>query len=83
MGGGILGMVVLGFIKNQVQQAIGNKPLNSTPPWLLHQLLSPDSCPVWISVLTSFDDECWYGSINQINPSLPNLLFNSGVFSKK
>ena len=44
-------------------------------PWSLHQILPPGSCPVWVPVWTSFDDEQWYGSVSQINPFLPNLLW--------
>jgi hypothetical protein len=40
----------------------------------LHQLLSPDSCLVWVRPLTSFSDEQWYGSVSQIGPFLLNLI---------
>ena len=70
MGGAILGMVVLGFIRKQTEQAIVNKPVSITPPWLL---LS-DSSPV----LTSFNDQRRYGSVGQINHSLDNLLLSPG-----
>jgi hypothetical protein len=33
--------MVLGSIRRQVEQARGNKPLSSIPPWPLHQLLPP------------------------------------------
>ena len=39
VGGAILVLVVLG---EQVEQARGNKPVNSIPPLPLHQLLLPD-----------------------------------------
>jgi len=39
VGGAIPGLVVLGSIRKQAEQEIGNKPVSSTPPWPLHQLL--------------------------------------------
>jgi hypothetical protein len=77
MGGAIPGLVVLDSIRNKVEQDRKNKPVSSTLPWLLHQLLPPSSCPVSVPVLTSFDDEQEYGSASQINPFLPSLLFLS------
>jgi hypothetical protein len=46
-GGGIVGdaipgLVVLGSIRKQAEQGRGSKPVSSTPPWPLHQLLLPD-----------------------------------------
>jgi hypothetical protein len=46
VGGAILGLVILGSMRKQAEQARGNKPVSSTPPWPLHQLLPPGSCPV-------------------------------------
>jgi hypothetical protein len=46
VGGTIPGLVVLGSIRNQAEQARGSKPVSSIPPWPLHQLLLPGSCPV-------------------------------------
>lgn len=40
VGGATPGQVVLGSIKKQVEQARKSKPVGSTPPWLLHQLLT-------------------------------------------
>ena len=40
--GTIPGLVVLGSIRKQAEQAWGSKPVSSTPPWPLHQLLLPD-----------------------------------------
>jgi hypothetical protein len=34
---------------------------------------APASWPAWVPVLTSFNDEHWYGSVSQINPFFPNL----------
>jgi hypothetical protein len=42
VGGAISGMVVLGYIREQAEQARGSKPVKSIPPWPLHQLLLPD-----------------------------------------
>ena len=39
LGGVISGLVVLGSMRKQAEQARGNKPVSSTPPWALHQLL--------------------------------------------
>jgi hypothetical protein len=46
MGGAILGLVVLGCIRKQAEQAMGSKPGSSIPPLLLHQLLPLGFCPV-------------------------------------
>jgi hypothetical protein len=39
VGGAIPGVVVLGSIREQAEQARESKPVSSTPPWPLHQLL--------------------------------------------
>jgi hypothetical protein len=44
--GAISGLVVLGSTRKQAEEVMGSKPVSSTPPWPLHQLLPPDSCPV-------------------------------------
>jgi hypothetical protein len=41
-GGAIPGLVVLGSIKKQAEQARRSKPASNIPPWPLHQLLLPD-----------------------------------------
>jgi hypothetical protein len=41
VGGTIPGLVVLSSIREQAQQARGNKPVKNIPPWPLHQLLLP------------------------------------------
>jgi hypothetical protein len=41
VGGAIPGLVVLGSIRKQAEQASGSKPVSSIPPWPLHQLLLP------------------------------------------
>jgi hypothetical protein len=38
----IPGLVVLGSIREQAEQARGSKPVKNIPPWPLHQLLLPD-----------------------------------------
>ena len=42
VGGAISGLVVLGSIREQAEQARGSKPVKNIPPWPLHQLLLPD-----------------------------------------
>ena len=42
VGKTISGMVVLGSIREQAEQARGSKPVKNIPPWPLHQLLIPD-----------------------------------------
>jgi hypothetical protein len=42
VGGTISGLVVLGSIGEQAEQARGSKPVSNIPPWPLHQLLLPD-----------------------------------------
>jgi hypothetical protein len=42
VGGAIPGLVVLGSIRKQVEQARGSKLVRNIPPWTLHQLLLPD-----------------------------------------
>jgi hypothetical protein len=39
VGGSISGLVVLGSIREQAEQARRSKPVKNIPPWLLHQLL--------------------------------------------
>ena len=42
VGGTILGLVVLGSIREQAEQARASKPVSNIPPWSLHQLLLSD-----------------------------------------
>jgi hypothetical protein len=42
VGGAIPGLVVLGSIRKQAEQARRSKPVSSIPPWPLHQPLLPD-----------------------------------------
>jgi hypothetical protein len=41
-GGTIPGLVVLGSMREQAEQARGSKPVGNIPPWPLHQLLLPN-----------------------------------------
>ena len=41
VGGTISGLVVLGSIREQAEQARGSKPVSNISPWPLHQLLFP------------------------------------------
>jgi hypothetical protein len=41
LGGTISGLVVLGSIREQAEQARRSKPVKNIPPWPLHQLLLP------------------------------------------
>jgi hypothetical protein len=42
VGGAIPTLMILGSIRKQAEQAMGSKPVSSTLPWRLHQLLPPD-----------------------------------------
>ena len=42
VGGKISGLVVLGSIREQAEQARESKQVKNIPPWPLHQLLLPD-----------------------------------------
>jgi hypothetical protein len=42
VGGAISGLVVLGSVREQAEQARGSKPVKNISPWPLHQLLLPD-----------------------------------------
>jgi hypothetical protein len=42
VGGTISGLVVLGSIRKQAEQARWGKPVKNIPPWPLHPLLLPD-----------------------------------------
>ena len=76
VGGAIPGLVVLSSVRKQAEQARGSKPVSRPPPWPLHQLLPPGSCPAWVPVLTSFRAmlTCKFNK-----PFFPNLLFGHGV----
>jgi hypothetical protein len=42
VGGAIPGLIVLGSLREQAEQARGSKPVSNISPWPLHQLLFPD-----------------------------------------
>jgi hypothetical protein len=42
VGGTISGLVVLGSIREQAEQARGSKPVKNIPPWPLYRLLLSD-----------------------------------------
>ena len=42
VGGTISGVVVLGSIREQAEQARGSKPVKNIPPWPLRRLLLSD-----------------------------------------
>ena len=42
VGGTICGLVVLGSIREQAEQARGSKTVKNIPPWPLRHLLLPD-----------------------------------------
>ena len=42
VNGTISGLVVLGSIREQAEQARGSKPVRNIPSWPLYQLLFPD-----------------------------------------
>jgi hypothetical protein len=44
------GLVVLGSIRKQAEQVMGSKAVSSSPPWPLHPLLPPGSCPVYFLI---------------------------------
>jgi hypothetical protein len=76
------GLVVLGYIREQGEQARGSKPVSSIPPRLLHQLLLPGSYPVRVPVLTQLlsvmKATVWKCKPNK--PFLPSLLFVQWCF---
>jgi len=55
--GATLEFMVLDFIRIQVEQPIRIKPVSSTPPTPLHQLILPGSSPVQVPVLIDFNNE--------------------------
>ena len=56
VGSAIPGLVGVGSIIKQTEQAFLGKLVNSTRPRPLHQFLPLGSCAVCIPVLTSFND---------------------------
>jgi len=70
-----------GFYKTASWASQGKQASKQRPPWPLHHLLPPSSCPVWVPVPTSFGDEQKCGSVGWINPFIPNLLLGHDVCS--
>jgi hypothetical protein len=77
VGGTIPGLVVLGSIRKQDEQARGNKPVSNIPLWPLHQLLLPGLLEFqsWLPLVINSNVE----SVRWINPFLPNLFHGHGV----
>ena len=71
VSGAIPGLVVLGSIRRQVEQATWSKAVSSTSPWLLHQLLPPGSFPVLISWPDSLQ---WWTAMWKCKPNKPFCL---------
>ena len=53
MGGAVPELVVLGSIRKQAEQAMRSESVSNTPVWPLHQLLTPGSCPEFLSLFPS------------------------------
>jgi hypothetical protein len=53
VSGAIPGLVVLGSLTKQTEQAMRSKPVSSIPRRPLHQLLPPYFCPACVPALTS------------------------------
>jgi hypothetical protein len=64
MGGATPGLIVLGSIRKQAVQATGSKPVSST---LRGLCIRP--C-LQVCTLHAFDDELFYGTESDVNPSL-------------
>ena len=80
VGGAIPGLVVLCSIRTRLSSC-GKEASKQRLPWSLYQILLSGSCSVWIPVLTSLDDEQWYGGVSQINP-FSTACFGDGVSSQ-
>jgi hypothetical protein len=75
LGGTIPGLIVLGSIREQAEQASKKHPSMASAS-------TPASWPAWVPVLTSFGDEQQHGSVSWINPVLPNLLLGHDALSR-
>lgn len=80
MDGTTTGMVVTDSIRKQAGQARKNKPISSTPTWLMYQLLLLYSCPVRGLILASCNDGLQCGTLRQMNPFLSNFLLVIGFY---
>ena len=74
VGGATSKLVNLGSVRKQTEKAMRSKPVNSTPPWLLHDFLPPGCCPVWVPVLNFFNNGLHCRSVRKTKLFLPNLL---------
>jgi hypothetical protein len=70
--GTIPGLVVMGSIREQAEQARASKPVSNIPPW--PSASGPSSWPAWVPVLTSVGDQQQYGSVSWINKPFPPQL---------
>ena len=77
VGGAIPGLVALGSLRKQAEEAVRSKPVSSSSPQP-HQLLPLGSCSEFL-YCPFFSDGLQYGSVSQMNPFLPNLLFGCGI----
>ena len=74
VAGVISGLVVLGSVRKQAEQAMRSKPVSSTPPLPPHQLLPPGSC------LVEFLSSLLLVVIQEWNKPFPPLVaFNQDV----
>ena len=76
VSGATLGLVVSDSIRKQAEQAMKSKVVSNTRPWPLHQLWPLGSYPLCVPVLTSLNNGLLPGSVSQINPFLPRLLWS-------
>lgn len=58
-----------GWYKKTGRASHRNKPASCTPPWPLHQLLTPQ-----VPALTAVEDELWNGSVNKIHLFPPSCV---------
>ena len=80
VGGAIPGLVVLGSIRRQAEQAMESKPGSSSPPLLLHQLLPPGPC---LESLITIIDRLQFGTVNYSKPFSPQVAFGHDVLSQQ
>ena len=76
MGGLIPGLVVLGSIRKQAEQAKRSKPVSNIPPWPLHQLLLFDLLE-FQSCIRGNQQQCGKCKLNK--PFPPQLLLGHNV----
>jgi hypothetical protein len=77
VGGPTPGLLVLGSIRKQVEQAMKSKPVSSALPWPLHQLLPSGPCVFeFLSWFPSIRTVIWKCKSNK--PFLYKILFLGG-----